>query len=850
MPNKCSAPGCFTNYKDHDKGAVFRLPKDEDTRNSWIKFINRKDLSSIKNIFLCEKHFEKSFLCYNNKRIRLKDSMKPVPTIFTDSQASLPTSCLPIVKKHRKLPTERVYQPDQLEDFRNKDRIMDFSDINESLVKYIGADFTFVKYDDYAVYYRIRENYSSAPVIAECIRINSDLHVKLFYRGCPVPLPQWFVKDKSVTVKSKSCLENFLPHIRSEAEKNYDILEEMRQLKYQKRPVYSANLIRYALLLRHTSLASYKLMLNEFKLPSISLLRRITCGKIDVYEAAKKLKENGNISEDIVLLFDEIHLQKSEEYVGGDSVGADKSGSLYKGVVCFMIVGLKSNIPYLVKTCPETTLNGEWLKDNLLQCIKELQENDFNIRGIVCDNHSSNVAAYQKLFKECNNDPDNLFITLNDKKIYLFYDSVHLIKNIRNNLLQRKRFIFPDFFFNKLHDEIKFSSGEIRWKLFHDVYEKDCSLDANMKAAQMLNANALHPGNCKQSVPPALAIFHPTTSAAIETYFPDQKNAADFLKLINTWWTVSNSKHRFNTRHRIGNAAVDGDNKPEFLREIADWIERWDAMKIPSSEFFTLSAQTSAALRTTLRCHANLIEDLLSEGYDFVLTSRFQSDPIERRFSQYRQMSGGRFLISLKDILCSENILKIRSLVKEGFDITPEVKYTFDETHHLEDLHSQANSLLNIENFHLSDASKEVSDHIAGYIANKAKKICVNCCYDELLDTEEDSATCAYIRTLSRGGLKIPSEKLRNSVAQGFACLDICSEIIRESPVPSRKAGEYILKMSIDTGVTTCSTHEEQISRSLIRTVTNIFFNNQRKRKNETIVKDRVADFKRNKRAK
>ena len=30
----------------------------------------------------------------------------------------------------------------------------------------------------------------------------------------------------------------------------------------------------------------------------------------------------------------------------------------------------------------------------------------------------------------------------------------------------------------------------------------------------------LHPGNCKQSVPVALAIFHPSTSAAIKNYFP------------------------------------------------------------------------------------------------------------------------------------------------------------------------------------------------------------------------------------------------------------------------------------------------------------------------------------------
>ena len=53
-----------------------------------------------------------------------------------------------------------------------------------------------------------------------------------------------------------------------------------------------------------------------------------------------------------------------------------------------------------------------------------------------------------------------------------------------------------------------------------------------------------------------------------------------------------------------------------------------------------------------------------------ISASRFQSDPIERRFGQYREMNGGRLLVSLKDVMTSENILKVKNLVKEGFDIS------------------------------------------------------------------------------------------------------------------------------------------------------------------------------------
>ena len=99
---------------------------------------------------------------------------------------------------------------------------------------------------------------------------------------------------------------------------------------------------------------------------------------------------------------------------------------------------------------------------------------------------------------------------------------------------------------------------------------------------------------------------------------------------------------------------------------MAHWIEAWQLRKVPNCEEFTLSAQTAAALIRTLNCHASLIEDLLNDGYNFVLTGRFQSEPLERRFGQYRQMSGGKFLVGLKDVTISEKIIKIKIIVKES----------------------------------------------------------------------------------------------------------------------------------------------------------------------------------------
>ena len=65
------------------------------------------------------------------------------------------------------------------------------------------------------------------------------------------------------------------------------------------------------------------------------------------------------------LLFDNIYLQKREEYFAGDLVTCNNEGELYKGLVCFMIGVLKNYIPYVIKSSSETKTNADWIKENL-----------------------------------------------------------------------------------------------------------------------------------------------------------------------------------------------------------------------------------------------------------------------------------------------------------------------------------------------------------------------------------------------------------------------------------------------------------------------------------------------------
>ena len=164
--------------------------------------------------------------------------------------------------------------------------------------------------------------------------------------------------------------------------------------------------------------------------------------------------------------------------------------------------------------------------------------------------------------------------------------------------------------------------------------------------------------------------------------------------------------------------------------------------KIPCFETFTLTKKTSSALIRTFLCHAALIEELSDEGYR-ILTSRFQSDPLERRFGQYRQMSGGRFLVGLRDVTHPEKIIRLKSLLKG--DINALIEDTFlkkDEEENLQNfLFDITSENLIKETIVLSDDTREVGIYISGYIAKKIKDRFEDCCVEYAVgEIKEDDA--------------------------------------------------------------------------------------------------------------
>ena len=47
------------------------------------------------------------------------------------------------------------------------------------------------------------------PDVTGCIQVDSELYVKLIYKGFSVSLPQWFCQGQDFCLSRKNMLENF-----------------------------------------------------------------------------------------------------------------------------------------------------------------------------------------------------------------------------------------------------------------------------------------------------------------------------------------------------------------------------------------------------------------------------------------------------------------------------------------------------------------------------------------------------------------------------------------------------------------------------------------------------------------
>lgn len=90
-------------------------------------------------------------------------------------------------------------------------------------------------------------------------------------------------------------------------------------------------------------------------------------------------------------------------------------------------------------------------------------------------------------------------------------------------------------------------------------------------------------------------------------------------------------------------------------------LSKWDELVVQGEELTKakrrgkLTNKTHVALLDTVNTLMEIISFLLGDiKLSYVLLGKFQTDALEARFSQYRQMSGACYHVSVKQVLESE----------------------------------------------------------------------------------------------------------------------------------------------------------------------------------------------------
>ena len=107
---------------------------------------------------------------------------------------------------------------------------------------------------------------------------------------------------------------------------------------------------------------------------------------------------------------------------------------------------------------------------------------------------------------------------------------------------------------------------------------------------------------------------------------------------------------------------TDQDWRFGHLELVSDWLERWSSTIAKDR---TLSAQTSVSFRHSCIALPLIVSHLTQNcGFEYVLSSRLQNDPIEHQFGLYRMMSGAQYHITYSQILESQRRLNLSNILK------------------------------------------------------------------------------------------------------------------------------------------------------------------------------------------
>lgn len=873
MPRKCCVPGCTSNYGDKSSyTTVFRFPKDERTRQKWIRSIHRENFQPSKQSVVCIHHFDPQFILQNEiypkedgtvnviplKHARLAEGA--FPTIFAN-QPKYMSSEAPVIRKsietrnieknaNKKLVEEKLNQKQQILHFN--DLVLNYK---KKVKRALLLDLTVVESKSCLCFFKNSNVEAGCPAITASLRLKQDLSVELYRNTGPMEKNEYL----SILAESKICdtwpklaklaellfnVNADVDNVTSKLNRAIRILKECCDQKYQltegtedilkfvteqlylilhvENPKYSSEMLIWSCSFFYSYPSAYAFLRNSrtLKLPHMSYLRRICrCDNLasaGINEAhLKYLSEKLTLLNEeeklINILFDEIYVKPDVDYKNGKLVGMSSFNINERAttVQTFMLTSVLSKNKDVIGMFPVLNIQAENLKDLLMKVIEQITNAGYTILTLISDNNKINKKAFDLL---CDGNMQKTITNkFNGKPIFLLFDTVHLFKNIRNNWLNQldceQTFFIPYF-----KTETNFTIARVdphysaKVSNLRTLYFSEQS--RMIKLAPNLNKNVLNPnGIQRQNVLLCVKLFDEKNISGLKTLQSesnaDWNGTVMFLEIISKWWKVVNCQNQWKGKHLRDPYCEPircvNDKNLNFLKQFVMWLKEWGNLNIENVDkrHGKLSLQTQHAILHTCETLICLCEYLLTElKFHYVLLGKFQTDSLEGRFGQYRQMSGGNYHVSVAQILQSEKKIKVVNLLT--------LKSARCGQFQISDLFSDVNEIdfSNTNDEFINKTFEDIDKHtdvvevtkndfmalmyIGGYIVNSltSKIACHSCLMSLMSDKDVEISTdqnMFYNKNLDRGGLKVPTQYLMDVLVSEYKLFQVLISEIYEN---------------------------------------------------------------------
>lgn len=360
----------------------------------------------------------------------------------------------------------------------------------------------------------------------------------------------------------------------------------------------------------------------------------------EVFELLQlKVDQMNDKERDCALTLDEMSITPSVEYdvrtgrLMGEVTLPGHSGKATHAMV-FMLSGIstrwKQTVAYYFTG---NSVFGSAVKPIVTNIIQRAWDIGLRVVTVTSDMGACNRAIWSAFGICCGRSSRTVNAILHpcstERKLYFLADAPHLIKNLKAALVNGQDIVLP----NWVLQEHNLSSNRVTAKHLHSLLTFQENL--HLKISPKLTAKTLTPGHFdKMKVSNAMSFFSHSNAAGLEylvqahSHSNDLLTTAWFLKTINHWFDLVSSRRLVTALSWKDPASYT--QATDFLRRV---IALFESLSIGEKGMWK-PVQTGIILTTT--SILDISEQLLSSGYQFVLTARFTSDCIENLFSCIR----------------------------------------------------------------------------------------------------------------------------------------------------------------------------------------------------------------------